>query len=66
VNQFFTQPWQSKIRDEEAKQKLDRLYLAKFGAQDYARVRETWEWLKSHPQQAMLLAFLQAEDPYRI
>lgn len=66
VNQFFTQPWQSKIREEETKQRLEKLYLAKFGAEDYARVRETWEWLESNPQQAMLLAFLQAEDPYKI
>jgi Zn-finger nucleic acid-binding protein len=66
VNQFFTQPWQSRIREEEVRQKLNKLYLEKFGPEDYARIQDTWEWLKNHPQQSMLLAFLQSEDPYKI
>lgn len=65
VNQFFTQPWQAKIRAEEAHQMLDQLYLEKFGAADYARIREVWDWLRPHPQRAMLLAYLQADTPYR-
>jgi Zn-finger nucleic acid-binding protein len=66
VNDLFTQPWQIRVRQEEAHAMLDKLYLEKFGAQDYDRIQEIWSWLKPHPQRAMLLAYLQANDPYRL
>jgi Zn-finger nucleic acid-binding protein len=66
VNQFFTRPWQTRIQEEDTRQALDQLYLEKFGVEDYARVRDTWDWLWSHPQKSMILAFLQAEKPYEI
>ena len=66
VNQFFTQSWQARLRAEEARTKLDRLYLERFGAGDYARIKEVRHWLQNHPQRSMLLAFLQSDDPYVI
>jgi Zn-finger nucleic acid-binding protein len=66
VNLFFTQPWQAKIREEETKAALDKLYLDKFGTADYGRVKEIWGWLKDNPHRSMLLAFLQADNPYKI
>jgi hypothetical protein len=45
---------------------LDKLYLEKFGTEDYARIQEIGNWLRPHPQRAMLLAYLQANDPYKI
>ncbi len=66
VNQFFTQPWQARIRDEEAHAVLDKLYLDKFGAEDYARIRQVRNWLAEHPQRAMLLAYLQSDNPYKV
>ena len=66
LNSFFTKPWQDRIRREEARGVLDKLYIEKFGADDYARLKEFQEWLAEHPQRAMLLAFLQADDPYKI
>lgn len=65
VNQFFTKPWQMRVREEETKSMLDRLYMEKFGAEDYARIKDVWAWLQDHPQRAMLLAYLQAENPYK-
>ncbi len=64
VNQFFTQPWQSRLRAEEARLKLDQLYHDRFGDDDYARIKDVRQWLQAHPQRGMLLAFLQADDPY--
>jgi len=29
-------------------------------------VKQIREWLKDHPMRGMLLAFLQAEDPYKV
>jgi Zn-finger nucleic acid-binding protein len=66
VNQFFTQPWQTKIREKEAHSTLEKVYREKLGDADYARVKEIWDWLKHHPQRGMLLAYLQSEDPYKV
>ena len=66
INQFFTQPWQTRLRQEETHQALDRLYQEKFGTEGYARLSEIREWLCEQPQRSMMLAFLQAEDPYKI
>ena len=66
INDLFTQPWQTRVRQEEAHAMLDKLYLDKFGAQDYARIKEIWNWLKPHPHRAMLVAFLQANNPYKL
>lgn len=66
INQFFTQPWQTHLREAETQRALDNLYREKFGADDYARVHEMRDWLTGHPLRSMLLAYLQAEDPYKI
>jgi Zn-finger nucleic acid-binding protein len=66
VNQFFTQPWQSRLREEETRAALEALYLAKLGREDYDRARQTRDWLMNSPQRAMLLAYLQASDPYKM
>ena len=44
----------------------EAIYLEKLGEQDYERIKETRQWLQSHPRHGMLLAFLQADDPYKI
>ncbi len=66
VNQFFTRPWQARIHEAETRNMLDKLYLEKFGPEDYSRIKEIWEWLTPHPHRAMLLAYLQADNPYKI
>ena len=66
VNQFFTKPYQERLRQAEAAAQMERLYRQKFSADDYARIKDVYAWLRQHPQRAMLLAYLQADDPYRI
>jgi len=66
LNEFFTRPWQDHLHAEETRNHLDAIYLDKLGEQDYARIREIRAWLRRHPREGMLLAFLQAEDPYKI
>jgi Zn-finger nucleic acid-binding protein len=66
VNLFFTRAWQRKVQAEEQRQVQEMLYLEKLGAEDYARIKEVRVWLDAHPRRAMLLAFLQAEDPYKV
>jgi hypothetical protein len=33
---------------------------------DYAKLQAFRQWLVAHPRRAMLMAFLQAENPYKI
>ena len=66
INQLFTQPWQTRIQEEEAHAALDKMYLERFGAADYKKAQEIREWLLHHPQRAMLLAYLKADNPYKL
>ncbi len=66
INEFFTRPWQDEIRTSEARNHMDNLYLEKFGADDYEYIQKVREWMKDHPKRGMLLAYLQASDPYKI
>lgn len=65
LNLVFTQGWQQKLRGEESHRQMEAIYQGKFSPQDYARIQEIRQWLTIHPQRAALLAFLQAEDPYK-
>ena len=64
LRQIFTHPWQERIHDEEVAQKLDRMYLERFGAEDYERIKKLRAWLSDHPNRSTLLAYLMDEDPY--
>jgi Zn-finger nucleic acid-binding protein len=66
INLIFMREWQTRLNEEETKTALGKMYLEKFGAADYARVKEIWSWLIGHPKRAMLLAYLQAENPYKM
>ncbi len=66
VNEFFTRAWQVRVRTEETRAHMDSLYLEKFGAQDYERIKDVRAWLEGHERRGMLLAFLQSDDPYKL
>jgi len=66
VNQFFTQSWQARLRAEEARTKLDRLYLERFGAGDYARIKEVRHWLQITRSAACCWLSCNQDDPYVI
>ncbi len=66
VNQFFTAPWQDKLRENESRANMDKIYKDKLGAEDYKRVQEVRQWLEKNPRRAMLIAFLQADDPFEV
>lgn len=66
LNEFFTRPWQDHLHAEETKIHLEQIYMDKLGEDDYENVKQFREWLNDHPMRGMLLAFLQADDPYKI
>lgn len=66
ANQFFTAPWQDKLREKESGARMEKIYLNKFGARDFERIQEIHGWLKDNPNRAMLIAFLQSDDPFEL
>ena len=65
INIFFTDLWQQKLRGEEMKSRFEKMYLEKFGADDYERIRDIRAWLQEHENGGGLLAYLTDRDPYR-
>lgn len=66
LNEFFTASWQNHIRNEELHARMEKTYVEKFGPDDYAHMKEVRAWVQNHPHKGMLLAFLQADDPYQL
>jgi Zn-finger nucleic acid-binding protein len=66
LNEFFTRPWQDSLRAAETRNHLERIYLERLGEKDYEHVKQVREWLKEHAMRGMLLAFLEADDPYKL
>ena len=66
VNQFFTKPWQDSIQSKATAATLDAIYLQRFGATDYQKIRQMRDWLKEHPNRNMLIAFMLDQDPYAV
>jgi Zn-finger nucleic acid-binding protein len=66
LHEFFTRPWQDHLQAEETHMRMESIYLLKFGAQDYEKIKEVRAWLDSHEQKNMLIAFLMADDPYKV
>jgi Zn-finger nucleic acid-binding protein len=65
VHLFFQDPWQRRLRAEETRQLLEKMYRERFGERDYARIREIRAWLHQHLLQGALVAYLTDKDPYR-
>lgn len=66
VNAFFTRVWQDKLKEKEVRDRLEQMYVERFGVEDYGRVQEIRHWLQNHPKGHYLLAFLTDKEPYRI
>ena len=66
LHEFFTRPWQDHLHAAETRTNMESIYLLKFGVQDYEKIKEIREWLDTHEQKHMLLAFLLSDDPYKI
>jgi Zn-finger nucleic acid-binding protein len=65
VHLFFTKAWQEKLRDEEMRRRLAKMYQKKFSQEDYEKIQEIRAWLAEHPHGRELLAYLTDIDPYQ-
>ncbi|WP_028864021.1 zf-TFIIB domain-containing protein [Psychromonas aquimarina] len=64
LNSVISQHWQNKIREQSAKDNFADIYLEKFGAENYTKIKEFRQWLDKQEQKADLRAYILAEDPY--
>jgi len=64
LNAVVTQSWQRKLRQTSAKESFADIYEAKFGHDNYLKIKEIREWLISQENKADLRAYLLADDPY--
>lgn len=64
MNEFFTQPWQDRVRAEATRKRLQEIYQDRLGADDYAEISRIRTWLNTHPQQSRLMAYIMDQDPY--
>jgi Zn-finger nucleic acid-binding protein len=64
LHKITNTPWQRRLRQEQRHATWRQIYTTRFGAEDYAEIQRIRVWLYSHPEQAMLLAYLTSPDPY--
>ena len=66
LNAIFTEPWQKKVRRDEAKDVFKALYTEEFGQEAYTKIQQAREWIYQHPEKQKLLAYLLANNPYAV
>ena len=64
LNSVVTQSWQKKLREQTAKEHFEDIYEAKFGQENYAKIKAFREWLNSQKDKADMRAYVVAQDPY--
>ena len=66
VNSMFTSFWQDAAEKEARKKRLERIYIARFGAEDYKEIERGRAWLATRSNRQELLAYLTDKDPFDV
>jgi len=66
VNKLFTDSYQRKLRLESTKNILNKNFENRLGENDYEKLKEVRCWINSNPNRDILLAYLNANDPYAV
>lgn len=66
MNDFFTAPWQNKLKEEMTKNRFAERYKNKFGAENYNKLKEIREWINSSELKNEMIAYLTDKDPYKL
>ncbi|WP_010243538.1 TFIIB-type zinc ribbon-containing protein [Acetivibrio cellulolyticus] len=66
MNDFFTAPWQNRLKEEMTKSRFAELYKKKFGEESYNKLKEIKEWMNESELKNEMLAYLTDDDPYKI
>ncbi len=66
LNSMLTSFWQKAAQKEVRKKRLEQIYIARFGPDDYAEIERVRAWLATRPNKQNLLAFLTDKDPFDV
>ena len=66
VNSMLTAFWQDEAQKEVRKKRMEKIYIGRFGADDYAEIEKIRVWLSSRQNKQDLLAYLTDKDPFDI
>lgn len=66
IHKIFSSHWQRGIREETLKERFTKIYSKRFGADAYDTVKEFRAWLDQQENRAELIAYLEADDPYKL
>lgn len=66
LNSMFTSFWQDEAEREARKKRLERIYITRFGADDYAEIERVRAWLATRANKQDLLAYLTDKDPFDV
>jgi len=66
IHMIFSSQWQKGVREESLRKRFTEVYTSRFGAEGYEQVKEFRAWLtqQGHPQE--IIAYLVADDPYKL
>lgn len=63
LNSILTAFWQGEAQKEARKMRLERIYINKFGVEDYGEIKRIRAWLSERKKKQELLAYLTDADP---
>jgi Zn-finger nucleic acid-binding protein len=66
LNSMFTSFWQDEAEKGARKKRLERIYLSRFGEDDYAEIERVRQWLATRNNRQELLAYLTDKDPFDV
>lgn len=58
LGDILSEPWQTRLRREQATRQYEARYLELLGARDYDVVRKLREWMRRHPLRKHILEYL--------
>ena len=66
VNSMLTAFWQDEAQKEVRKKRMEKIYIGRFGADDYKEIEKIRAWLSTRQNKQELLAYLTDKDPFDI
>jgi Zn-finger nucleic acid-binding protein len=64
VHAVFTVPWQSAVRREASRERLEEIRRQRFGV-DYEEIKRIRSWIEAHAARDQIIAFFTDPDPYQ-
>lgn len=63
LGNIFTDHWQEEVQREDTRKTLEHIYKEKFGADDYAKIKDFKIWIEKHEKSGEIMAFIKDKNP---